>query len=234
MAIPSNYLSDDPWMFLSRDTQTAADLEGQSAKFEVIEGIVPFDAQLGKFPKKCVPELLYDALFGWDASYCSRREAADIGSRSATAFFTYAVLDAAKVVNLPELLEKSGLPNRCLFKGAAYDALKGSAPWIVQLEETEAFTRNLFTRSDAAWHLWDDEPGIYLRSRGSLDDMWRHFRKFIRVQDEAGKWYYFRFWEPRWARIMLREMDATAADRFLSDIACVIVLGSDGRALMVS
>lgn len=29
----------------------------------------------------------------------------------------------------------------------------------------------------------------------SLDDMWRHFRKFTRIQDEDGKWFYFRFWE---------------------------------------
>lgn len=34
-----------------------------------------------------------------------------------------------------------------------------------------------------------------MRSAGSLDDMWKHFRKFTRVHDETGKWYYFRFWE---------------------------------------
>ncbi|MFV0644700.1 MAG: hypothetical protein ACK5NN_09415, partial [Sphingomonadaceae bacterium] len=38
------------------------------------------------------------------------------------------------------------------------------------------------------------EPGIYVRSRGSLDDMWKHFRKFTRVQDESGKWAYLNFW----------------------------------------
>ena len=25
--------------------------------------------------------------------------------------------------------------------------------------------------------------------------MWKHFRKFTKVQDEGGKWFYFRFWE---------------------------------------
>ena len=235
MAMPSNHIGDDPWMVSSKGALTAAvDLEEQAAKFEIIEGIVPFDAQLGEFPKKCVPDLLHDALFGQAISRSSHREAADVGSSPTEGLFTYAILDAAKVVNLPELLEKSGLPHRCLFKGEAYDALKGSAPWIVRLDEAGAFIRNLFTRSDAPWHLWEDEPGIYLRSCGSIDDMWRHCRKFIRVQDEAGKWYYFRFWEPRWARIMLRHMEAIEAERFLSGIARVVALGSDGRALIVS
>ena len=108
---------------------------------------------------------------------------------------TYAILDAAKVTNLPELLERSGLEHRCLFKGAAYDEMKNVAPWVVRLEEDNAFTRNLFTRSNANWHLWDSEPGIYIRCRASIHGLWRHFRKFTRVQNPAGKWYYLRFWD---------------------------------------
>ncbi len=110
---------------------------------------------------------------------------------------TYAIIDAAKVPNLPELLENSGLNHRCLFKGNAYDELKYVAPWIVHLEDDNTFTRNLFTRSDTPWHLWDVAPGIFIRSRAALDDLWKHCRKFTRVQNEDGKWYYFRFWEPR-------------------------------------
>ncbi len=72
---------------------------------------------------------------------------------------TYAILDAAKITNLPELLEASPLEHRCLFKGSAYDALKDAAPWVVRLENGNSFTRNLFTRSSAPWHQWwDSEP----------------------------------------------------------------------------
>ena len=69
------------------------------------------------------------------------------------------------------------------------------APWVVRLGVDNSFARNLFTRSDAMSHLWDKEPGIYLRSRGILDDIWSHFRKFTRVKHEQGKWFYFRFWD---------------------------------------
>lgn len=101
------------------------------------------------------------------------------------------------------MLEASGLEHRCLFKGNAYDELKNVAPWIARLEEGNAFTRNLFTRSSAPWHLWDTEPGIYIRAHGTLDEMWKHFRKFTKVKDEEGKWFYFRFWEPVGATVPL-------------------------------
>lgn len=190
----------DPWL-ISQDRPTGmtpkAGHRSDSLKVEIIEGIEPLDAQIGVFPKKTVPAALYDALFGQLAPTAAEAEAAGGEPSAVQPIKTYAILDAAKITNLPELLEDSGLEHRCLFKGTAYDDLKNVAPWLVRLEEGNTFTRNLFTRSDAPWHLWDNEPGIYARSRGSLDDMWKHFRKFTKIQDETGKWFYFRFWEPR-------------------------------------
>ena len=235
MKVPPDYPRDDPWNNLRQDADFLSENpEEHSAKFVSVNGIVPFDAQLGEYPKKCVPELLRSVLFGGTPPANGVREAAGVGASPAPAQYAYAILDVAKVVNLPELLERSGLQHRCLFKGEALNAMSAAAPWIVRLEETSAFTRNLFTRSDMSWHLWDTEPGIFLRSNSSLDDLWRHFRKFTRVQDEAGKWYYSRFWEPRWARIMLRDMASPDVDRFLSGISCVVALGSDGRAVIIS
>src|SRR5690606_23777068 len=72
---------------------------------------------------------------------------------------------------------------------------KNVAPWIVRLENGNDFTRRLFTGSEGINGLWDKELGIYIRSRIGLVELRRHFRKFTRVQDENGKWFYFRFWE---------------------------------------
>lgn len=108
---------------------------------------------------------------------------------------TYAILDAPKVMNLPDLLESSGMKHRCLFKGDAYDELKYVAPWLVCLEEDNSLIRNLFTLSDASYHLWNKEAGIFIRSRHDFDSLWRHFRKFTRIQDENKKWFYWRFWD---------------------------------------
>ena len=102
------------------------------------------------------------------------------------------------VANLPALLDASGLEHRCLFKGGTAEELAEVAPWLVRLTEDSRLTRLLFTGKDAIGGLWQSEPGIYIRSRASFEDIWRHFRRFTRVQDECGNWFLFRFWEPRW------------------------------------
>ena len=192
---------------------------------ETIEDVEPLDDQFGVDTPLTVPFALQDVLFG-------QPEPVEAGNdpAPAPALHTYAILDAAKVLNLPEMLDASGLPHRCLFKGDAFDELKDAAPWIVRLEDGNAFTRNLFTRSDAPWHLWDREPGIYVRSRGTLDDMWKHFRKFTRVQDENGKWYYFRFWEGVHIGAMLQEMDPKDQIKFFMDCRVESILAIQAAA----
>ncbi|MDO5643801.1 MAG: DUF4123 domain-containing protein, partial [Paracoccus sp. (in: a-proteobacteria)] len=187
---------NDPWTLRAGMSGEAhSEPAAPALRIEIIEGVAPLDAQLGVFPKRTVPDALYDALFGQPDPSPAEVEAAG-GNASAVPFMqTFAILDAAKIMDLPELLEDSGLAHRCLFKGDAFDELKDVAPWIVRLEKGNNFTRNLFTRSDACWHLWDSQPGIYVRSRATLDDIWRHFRKFTRIRDTSGGWLYFRFWE---------------------------------------
>lgn len=197
-SIPPDQDRNDPWtLFSGKAAGVQSEPDQSFLQVETIEGVEPLGVQIGVFPKKTVPDVLYDVLFGQPVPTAAEIKGAGGDPAAVPPMQTYAILDAAKVANLPELLERSGLAHRCLFKGAAYDELKNVAPWIIHLEEGKAFTRNLFTRSDAHWALWDREPGIYLRSRRTLDDMWRHFRKFTRAQDENGKWFYFRFWEPR-------------------------------------
>lgn len=147
---------------------------------------------------------------------------------------TYAILDAAKVTNLPELLERSGLEHRCLFKGTAYNELKNVAPWIVRLEDENAFTRHLFTRSDASWHLWDTEPGICLRSQCTFDELWHRFRKFTRVQNENGAWFYWRFWDGDTLQAFA-SVPAANAPWIGSLLGCslFISLSKDGQAALI-
>lgn len=155
-------------------------------RVHTIENVAPLDAQFGVSVPITVPAALRDALFG---------QGELIKGRAILPLHTYAILDAAKVMGLVEMLETSGLDHTCLFKGEAAQELRDVAPYLVRLEEANAFTRNLFTKGDAGWQMWDREPGIYLRSQASLDELRRHFRKFTKAQDEHGKWLYFRFWD---------------------------------------
>lgn len=185
---------DDIWTFEPNGRQPKTEA-APALQIEQIDDVEPLDAQFGVDQPKTVPDVLYEAVFG-QPDLTEAALAADGGDLGKLpALYTYAILDAAKVMNLPEMLDSSGLEHRCLFKGAAYDEMKDVAPWIVRLEEGNTFTRNLFTQSDAPWHFWDDEPGICLRSPVSLNALWKHLRKFTRLRDQKTRWHFFRFWE---------------------------------------
>ncbi|MDP0925656.1 DUF4123 domain-containing protein [Paracoccus onubensis] len=191
---------DDPWQVPAGGFSPNAE-DGDPICIETIENVEPLDRQFGISPKKTVPDVLREVIFGQPEPTQPEIEIAGGDPANVPSMQTYAILDAAKVTNLPELLGASGLEHRCLFKGNAYDDLKDVAPWLVRLEEGNDFTRRLFTGPDGINGLWDKEPGIYVRSRGILDEIFRHFRKFTRLRDKKDQWRYFRFWDPEFFTI---------------------------------
>ncbi|MBA4490447.1 DUF4123 domain-containing protein [Paracoccus sp. S1E-3] len=100
--------------------------------------------------------------------------------------FTYAVLDAAKVPHLIEVLEVSNLRHECLFLNDTGESLKDVAPLLVGIEAQSGLTRRLFTGEEGLGGLWHRECGIFLRTSATFEQMWRYFRKFTRIQDETG------------------------------------------------
>lgn len=178
---------------------------GAAIEIFTINEIEPLGDQFGADPKKTVPDKLHGALFD-------------------ELLETYAILDAAKVPNLPELLEASGLEYKCLFKGKAYKDLSEVAPWVVKLDKNAEFTRRLFTKGDAPWHMWDKDPGIYIRSHVSLGDLCAHFRKFTRLRDDAeNKWYYFAFYKYEAFESFVRHYSPEVYEKFSKDIYSFIV-----------
>lgn len=108
----------------------------------------------------------------------------------------YAVLDAAIVFGLPERVDAERLEACCLFTGKAGRELADVAPWLVRLAEGDALLRDLATAGDEIWALWSRSPGIFLLSDLPTDALRRHLRRFLRVRDDGGRTFLFRFWEP--------------------------------------
>lgn len=165
-------------------------------RIETIDGVEPLDDQFGVEVLKTVPDALYEPLFGKQEPTDADIKAAGGDPANVTPVHTYAILDAAKVMNLPEMLKDSGLEHRCLFQGDAEDELGEVAPWVVTLDTENSFVRKLFSKSTSISDIWDVNHGIFIRSKGSLKQIHQHFRKFTKIQTSDGKWYYFRFWEP--------------------------------------
>ncbi|WP_039017361.1 DUF4123 domain-containing protein [Halocynthiibacter namhaensis] len=164
-------------------------------KIEEITGIEPLDQQFGVHPRKTVPDALLEPLFGEVPP--TDVEIEKYGGIDAVPLMkTYAILDAAKMpYMLTTQLDSSGLQHQSLFQGETAEELKEHAPYLVQLEDGNRFTEKLFTGPKGVNGLWEKELGIYIRSRASFSDVRKHFRKFTRLQDNKGAWYYLRFWE---------------------------------------
>lgn len=163
---------------------------------EEIDGVEPLDAQFVQWPLKNVPDKLYEPLFGQPEPTDAEIEAAGGDPEKVPPMKTYAILDAAKMPYLlTGAIEASDLKYQSLFQGETQEELKEHAPYLIELDEDNSFTRKLFTGPKGVNGLWEKELGIYIRSRAGFDDIRRHFRKFTRVQDENGKWFYFAFWK---------------------------------------
>lgn len=207
---------DDYWT--GRARPAAGETVAPAARIRAIDGVVPFEDEVGAPRVPTVPAALREVLFGQPDAFDPPMQ-------------TFAVLEAARVPGLAEMLETSELDHACLFQGAAAEDFRDVAPWIVRLDEDHVLTRRLFTRGDAPWNLWDREPGLIVRSRAGMDDVRRHLRKFTRLPDASGRWYHVRFWEGR----LLADLAQGPATAFLAQLlrepVLEAVVAGEGYAL---
>lgn len=132
----------------------------------------------------------------------------------------FALLDAAQIPLLPDLLDQSGLPHECLFQGDALEDMAEVAPWIVQLLPDQMFTRRLFTDpSDDPGGLWGSNAYVLATSSAPLATVRKHFRKFLKVQDRSGKWFFLRFYDPDHLFALLEAMAPDKGRQFMGPVA---------------
>jgi hypothetical protein len=131
---------------------------------------------LGPDDRGAVPEPLVPVLFPGDG-----RE-------------TFALLDAALIPGLPDVLEASGLKFRCLYAGELAEDLRDRAPYLVRLAPDHGLTRRLFTEATPPAGLWAEDCGIFVLSAMPLDGLVAHFRRFTSVEVAGGKRMFLRFW----------------------------------------
>ena len=191
-------IDSDFWETLTVSNSATPLVKQAGLLAETVVAPEPLGDQLGVFPQVNIPPSfrasLFDPLETKRLSPISKEEGHSGTEQS------YALLDAAKATNLVDRLNASGLEFRCLFKGQAEQELSEVAPYLVSLREDDNLTRTLFTGPKGCHGLWHSEPGIFLRSPLKLETLWQHLRRFTRVQNSSGKWYYFRYWEPAVAR----------------------------------
>ena len=144
----------------------------------LIPDVMPLDAQFGVYPLRDVPAALETAIFDGPAH-------------------TYVVVDGATLKGF-QGVETTGLANtESLFDAEGAEASGVAAPFLVEVERGSRFLRELFTEGDAPWQRFGEATFVLLRSSAEFGEVRRHLRRFTKLLDDEGRWFYLRFYEPK-------------------------------------
>ncbi len=172
-------------------------------RIDQISDLVPLENTFGA--TDIVPELLEEPVLGGDIAL-------------------FAVLDGAKVPGIVEMCMAENLRHQCLYIGEAFEEHADVAPWLVELTPQAKLLRNMMTRGEAAWHLWDRQAGILIRSPQSFDALWAHLRKFTLLPDEEGNRFFFRFFEPDFLSAVLQQAEPGEVAHFFAAIDRIVTV----------
>jgi hypothetical protein len=137
----------------------------------------------------------------------------------------WAVLDAARDERIYTALMFSRLEYICLYSGNLPDALKRTAPYLIELGPTYTFTRPLIDRC------WGNGWGVFLRI-GDASNLRHHLRSFLRVQDESGRRLIFRYYDPRVLRAYLPTCNTEELNALFGPVDSYLVEGEEGQSLI--
>lgn len=140
---------------------------------------------------------------------------------------SYAILDSARIFGELNTAKKLQANFLSLFKDRNEEILSSVAPYLFPYKTDTEFGHWLMDKG------WGNAWGIYIVSHASIDELHRHFRKFLMVQTEDGQELYFRFYDPRVLRNFLPTCDPLQLNDFFGPIAKFIVEDKDPNKLLV-
>lgn len=148
---------------------------------------------------------------------------------NSTPLRTYLVVDAylyTKIRGFFDLDLINDVPVKCLFKGEAEESMKTVAPYLIDMTLPEGAWKDKSKVSNFHKYYfenqWGKGTGIFVRSATDMEEIYQHFRKFTKVQDEKGKWYFFRFYDPRSFMQIVRSLSTANTQYFFANIQCII------------
>jgi len=135
--------------------------------------------------------------------------------------FLYAVLDGASVENLLTALYTQQPHYECLYRGELEPDIAEVAPYLVCLEPDASFTRWVVDEG------WGNHWGVFAQSAATLDELRRHFRKFLVVHDAEGNPLLFRYYDPRVLRTYLPTCTPEEIDAVFGPVSAYVAEDKD-------
>ena len=205
-----------------------------------INNVKLLDRQFGRHPKVFAPDEIFKLLFpntpippditqpGWSENWQEPTFLMPVLDEKTlekdTALFgeplpelkCYFILDANKHKYLaPETFH---CRIESLFQGEFAEITKDIAPYLVEVipypdYSSESELMGLFSDEGAMTRFnWHEELGVFIHSRYDFDTVLHHLRHFPVMKDENGKWFFFRFYDPKVLRNYL-EVIATSPEK---------------------
>jgi hypothetical protein len=138
----------------------------------------------------------------------------------------YAVVDCARDAALFPLLRAHAEEWRSLYDGESAQTLAEVAPYLVRLQPHSTLLRVLGAAG------WGKSWCVYVVTGASFDDLRKHLRHFLMVEDPKGEVVYFRFYDPRVLRVHLPGCNAEESKAFFGPIARYLAESEDASEVL--
>ena len=135
----------------------------------------------------------------------------------------FGIFDAARDDKIYHLIQATG-EHRCLLAGSLAPEVVEAAPYIVRFIPNEPLWPAWL--STGRGHSW----GIMLQSPYGLNDVCRHFRRFLQAMLPDGEVVMFRFYDPRVWRTFIPTCNVAELERWFSNIDEFRCEDRDGQA----
>ena len=124
----------------------------------------------------------------------------------------FTILDAARIFGEIETAQTLETNFLSLYMGQSGTYLSSVAPYLFAYQSESEFGKWLLEKG------WGNSWGMFVETNVSLEELRKHFRKFLIVNTEDGKELYFRFYDPRVLRIFLPTCDAQQLEDFFGPV----------------
>jgi len=138
----------------------------------------------------------------------------------------YAILDAARNPIIYSRLAASDNRKVSLFIGDQAREMATVAPYLVELDKNDSFTQWVLEKG------WGKSWGIFVESDAPFVKLRNSLRSLLRVADEKGKTFFFRYYDPRVLRVFLPTCDAKQFETMFEAVVRYYSEGEDGNTLI--
>jgi len=138
----------------------------------------------------------------------------------------FAILDGARDERIFGAVDGTRLQKACLYSGDLPWQMSMTAPYLVQLDREDRFTRYVVANG------WGNSWGTFLRTEAGIRQLRRHLRQFLRVRDEAGQRLIFRYYDPRVLRVYLPTCTPSELETFFGPIHSFVMEGDSPEEIL--